>query len=123
MRRALHALAALVALAGCASGGPRGERAYAAALPPEVRASYDVFAARCSKCHSLARPLDSGIDDDAYWALYVERMRRQPSSGISPADRAPILAFLHYYAAEQRAKRGRGPSEPDASTDASGGAP
>jgi hypothetical protein len=31
------------------------------------------------------------------WADYVDRMRRQPGSGISPADTRPILRFLHYY--------------------------
>jgi hypothetical protein len=104
MHRALKAMALLGALAGCARG-PRSDAGYAAQLPPDVRASYEVFASRCSKCHSLARPLDSGIADDASWALYVERMRRQPGSGISVADEAPILAFLHYYAAEQRQHR------------------
>lgn len=94
----------LAAVAAC-SAGPRTEAAYAAQLPTEVRGSYEVFAQRCSKCHSLARPLDSGIDDDGYWAMYVDRMRRQPASGISLADRPPILAFLHYYALEQRKRK------------------
>jgi hypothetical protein len=116
MRRALLALAFLFAVGGCSSG-PRSNSGYAARLPPEVRASYDVFARRCSKCHSLARPLDSGIDDDAYWAMYVDRMRRQPASGISIADRAPILAFLHYYALDQRARKATRSNATDASAD------
>ena len=66
-------------------------------LPAEVRPDYALFARRCSKCHQLARPLGSGIRDDATWADYVDRMRRQPSSGISRADTVPILRFLHYY--------------------------
>jgi hypothetical protein len=74
----------------------------AAALPSNVRADYLVFAQRCSKCHSLARPLNSGIDNDEYWKRYVERMRRQPASGISVADTVPILRFLHAYSSEQR---------------------
>ena len=69
----------------------------AAQLPAEVQPDYAVFARRCSKCHQLARPLGSGIHDDALWADYVDRMRRQPGSGISPADTKPILRFLHYY--------------------------
>lgn len=75
-------------------------------LPPTVVPDYEVFAARCSKCHSLARPLQSGITDDAFWAKYVERMRRQPSSGISHGDVTVILRFLHYYSEEQRKARG-----------------
>ena len=56
---------------------------------------------RCSKCHSLARPLNSGIIDDGYWKLYVARMRRQPGSGISLEDTDQILRFLHYYSMEE----------------------
>jgi len=80
------------------------------AQPANVRADYEVFAQRCSKCHSLSRPLESGITDDAYWAEYVERMRRQPGSGISPADVPPILRFLHYYSSDQRRRRHAGGS-------------
>jgi hypothetical protein len=107
------ALAVLGPMVACANG-PRSDSAYVAQLPAEVRESYEVFAHRCSKCHSLARPLDSGIDDDAYWAMYVDRMRRQPASGISVADRAPILVFLHYYAEQQRAKKAPRPAAADA---------
>lgn len=74
--------------------------------PAGVRADYTVFAQRCSKCHSLARPLESGIDSDEYWRMYVERMRRQPGSGISVADTVPILRFLHAYSLEVRRRKG-----------------
>jgi hypothetical protein len=96
----------LVLLAACA--GAHTEREYAARVPEPLRASYEVFAQRCSKCHSVARPLDSGIDDDEHWARYVDRMRRQQGSGISVADVQPILEFLRYYAAEQRQRRAAG---------------
>jgi hypothetical protein len=75
-------------------------------VPPGLQADYALFAQRCSKCHSLARPLTSGIDDDEYWKRYVERMRRQPGSGISPEDEPAILRFLHYYSDEQKKKKG-----------------
>jgi len=68
-----------------------------AQLTAEIRGDYAVFAQRCSKCHSLARPLYSTIDHDSWWEAYVNRMRRQPGSGIAPGDVAPILRFLHYY--------------------------
>ncbi len=73
-------------------------------LPPDLRDDYGVFAERCSKCHPLARPLTSGIDDDDYWKHYVERMRRQPGSGIAPEDEPAILRFLHYYSEQQKKK-------------------
>ncbi|HET6147506.1 MAG TPA: hypothetical protein VFH68_08215 [Polyangia bacterium] len=85
---------------GCASSGREGLDV--AQLPEVVRPDYQLFARRCSKCHSLARPLRSGITDDEVWIAYVNRMRRQPGSGISPQDAAPILRFLHYYSSEQR---------------------
>jgi hypothetical protein len=73
-------------------------------VPASERADYEVFAERCSKCHSLARPLNSGISDDHYWRFYVEKMRRQPGSGITEADKAPILRFLHWYSESQKTK-------------------
>ena len=102
--RALVALAVLV-LAACASTANR-EGLDVAQLPVEVRADYDLFARRCSKCHALARALNSGIHDDAMWIAYVNRMRRQPGSGISPQDTEPILRFLHYYSLEQQRDSG-----------------
>jgi mono/diheme cytochrome c family protein len=84
----------------------RGDGLDPSKVPGEVRAEYELFAQKCSKCHSLARPLQSGIDNDEYWKEYVERMRRQPGSGISPQDGQVILRFLRYYAAEQRKRKG-----------------
>jgi hypothetical protein len=113
---ALCAYAALFAGSFACTGGQEPE---AAALPSKLRADYLVFAQRCSKCHSLARPLNSGIDSDEYWKMYVERMRRQPASGISVADTVPILRFLHAYSIEQRKKKesqldDQPPTAPDA---------
>jgi hypothetical protein len=87
--------------------GCSGERAEVGALAQraDAREDYRVFAARCSKCHSLARPLNSGIDDDEYWKLYVARMRRQPASGISPEDAVAILRFLHLFSVEERRRK------------------
>ena len=91
----------------CAAHEP-AEGLTASALPESVRSDYEVFAQRCSKCHSLARPLQSGITEDAFWKEYVERMRRQAGSGISPSDEEPILRFLHYYSLEEKRRRGGG---------------
>jgi hypothetical protein len=87
----------------CSAG--RSEGLDATSLPPDVRPDYELFAERCSKCHSLARPLESGITDDAFWKEYVERMRRQPGSGISPADEERILRFLHYYSLQKKERQ------------------
>ncbi len=96
---------------GCANVvARRGDGLDVASLPAEQRADYALFAVRCSKCHSLSRPLDSGISSDEYWARYVEKMRLQPGSGISPEDSVNILRFLRYYAAQMRAKQASGAS-------------
>lgn len=104
--------------AALACGGPRSEGLDASKLPENVREDYAIFEQRCSKCHSLARPLGAGIRDDDEWALYVNRMRLQPGSGITTADQERILRFLRHHAAELR-KRDEGRSSPatvDAST-------
>jgi hypothetical protein len=100
-----RAIITVLWLAGCATGRSR-EGLDPSQVPAEVRADYDLFALRCSKCHSLSRPLNSGIDDDQVWINYVARMRRQPGSGISFDDGQRILRFLHYYALEQRRLKG-----------------
>jgi len=66
-------------------------------LPTELRASYALFESRCSKCHTIARPLNAPIRDATHWELYVARMRRTPGSGISVRDAQQILRFLTYY--------------------------
>ncbi|MBX3190767.1 MAG: hypothetical protein KF819_27465 [Labilithrix sp.] len=100
MKRFVIALFALVALAACT--GSRTEGLDPSKVPDDVRGDYQRFAHKCSKCHSLARPLTSGITDDEQWAMYVNRMRRQPGSGISMADQEVILRFLRWYAADLR---------------------
>jgi hypothetical protein len=130
LRRLAVACALFWLLPACSA--ERGEN-YDLASRADVREDYRVFAARCSKCHSLARPLNSGIDDDEHWRMYVERMRRQPGSGITLEDTVPILRFLHQYSLEERRKkaerRGDGVESPppapsgSAAPDASSGAP
>jgi hypothetical protein len=103
--RCLAVAAATVAcgaVASCSSSRSEGG-IEAASLPPDVRSDYAMFARRCSKCHSLARPLSAGITDDEFWREYVERMRRQPASGITRSDEEPILRFLHYWSHKERA--------------------
>lgn len=107
MKRPLALLLAALSIVSCALH-ENAEGLATSTLPDEVRTDYEVFAQRCSKCHSLARPLESGITDDAFWKEYVERMRRQPGSGISISDEEPILRFLHYYSLEEKRKRGGG---------------
>jgi cytochrome c5 len=107
---AIAAAAATFIAAGC-SGVPH-DAVDRSKMPPDVRTAYDVFTRKCSKCHSLARPLSAGITDDDEWARYVSRMRRQPGSGITVDDQEVILQFLRYYAAEQRLKANKSGGAP-----------
>jgi hypothetical protein len=86
------------------------------ALPPDVAKSYDLFAHKCSRCHTLARPLSANITEVGHWREYVARMRRQSGSGISADDAETILVFLKYYTDEklraQAEKKGPAPAAP-----------
>jgi predicted small secreted protein len=90
-------------VSACAAS--RGDGIDVSTLPDQaLRDDYSVFAQRCSKCHSLARPLGSGITDDEYWRRYVKRMKQMPSSGITSLDEPAILRFLHWYSEGERKK-------------------
>ena len=110
-KRAHMAIAALaIALGSCATDsvgrvmGLSDERV--SQLPQEVRPAYDVFAFKCSRCHSLSRPLNAQIYDVPHWRAYVARMRKHAGSAISEGDAEVILRFLGYWA-EQKTKERR----------------
>ena len=85
--------------AACAGGREerRGDTVDVSTYPPEIQRAYHVFALRCSRCHTLARPLNAHIHDPQHWIRYVRRMRRQPGSGIDQTNADLILTFLLYY--------------------------
>jgi hypothetical protein len=114
LRAFVSILVVAVLLGGSGCSGERPAEVEAATSTPGLREDYAVFAVRCSKCHSLARPLNSGIDDDEYWKAYVAKMRRQPGSGISLDDSVVILRFLHAFSIELRRKKGLLVDAPDA---------
>jgi hypothetical protein len=113
----LSVLGLLLGAASCRYEPPRFEGLDPRTMPVEVRDDYALFALRCSKCHSLSRPLQSGITNDDFWAEYVERMRRQPGSDITLEDRIPILRFLHFFSTGQLAKRDFHPTLPEPARD------
>ena len=64
--------------------------------PEPVQNDYVVFAKRCSKCHTTARPLNSIYASPEMWSRYVTKMWRKTGSGISHQDAKQILEFLVY---------------------------
>ena len=62
----------------------------------EMQELYPLYARKCSKCHTLARSINSEYRGDD-WNRYVARMSRKPNSGISPGTGDRILSFLKYH--------------------------
>jgi len=63
--------------------------------PPEIQKDYKLFSGKCSKCHTLARPLNTTMTKEE-WSRYVKRMMHKPNSGISGKDGKAIFDFLVY---------------------------
>jgi len=64
--------------------------------PEEMQENYEIFASRCSKCHTLSRPINSDYALPDEWSRYVKRMMRKPGSGITPKEGKKIYEFLAY---------------------------
>ena len=64
--------------------------------PKEQQANYLVFAEKCSKCHTLARPINSLYALPEEWSAYVDKMRHKKRSGIDDDTQKIVTAFLIY---------------------------
>ena len=87
-------------LAGCiSSSGRRGglTAAQVEKIPKELVSDYVLFSKRCSRCHTLSRPINAPISSVQHWVAYVNRMRLNPGSGISPKDAKRIVRFLDHW--------------------------
>ena len=67
------------------------------AYTEDLQRAYEVFAIKCSKCHSLARPINARVSDPAFWRTYVDKMARRAGSGINERSGQEITAFLEHY--------------------------
>ena len=74
--------------------------------PPEQQKQYKLFSDKCSKCHTLARPINTAMSDPE-WARYVKRMMHKPNSGISDSQGKTIFEFLAY---DQATRKDKNPS-------------
>lgn len=110
----LIALALMAAALGIAGQQPSSEERLAkfdsgpdsidvSGYPADMKEGYELFASRCSKCHSLARPINSDYALPEEWSRYVKRMMRKPGSGISPKDGKKIYEFLTYDSSVRKA--------------------
>lgn len=71
--------------------------------PPEMQKAYKVFASKCSKCHTIARPINTTMTR-AEWERYVKRMMHKPNSGIGEKQGKEIFDFVMYDEAHRKAQ-------------------
>jgi hypothetical protein len=69
------------------------------AYPDQQKKNYDMYSAKCSKCHPLARSVNARFGAQE-WKRYMKRMIRRPNSGINEEQAANIYDFLKYYSAK-----------------------
>jgi hypothetical protein len=110
---AAFALATVGVALSCATtvSNRTGDSLDVSQYPPDIRDAYKVFAVRCSRCHTLARPLNARIRDPEQWVRYVQRMRLNPASGITAKNGETILRFLLYYMQQREAEHGEQDTE------------
>jgi hypothetical protein len=67
--------------------------------PGAQQKQYDVYAAKCAKCHPLARSVNARFNSTD-WKRYMKRMIRRPNSGINEEQAAQIFEFLKFYSVQ-----------------------
>ncbi len=72
----------------------------ASSFPEAQKKRYKMFASKCSKCHTLARPINTD-KSKGEWKQYVKRMMNKPDSGISPKQGKQIYKFLKFWQANK----------------------
>lgn len=76
------------------------EEADVSGYPVDQQANYRVFKSACSRCHTLARPLNAPIVGRRSWEFYVFRMhvrgQRRFGTVFNKEDEKAILDFLAY---------------------------
>jgi hypothetical protein len=73
------------------------------AYPPALQKTYQMFRTKCSKCHTIARPINTTMPR-AEWERYVKRMMHKPNSEINQAQGKEIFGFLLHDELERKAK-------------------
>jgi cytochrome c553 len=74
--------------------------------PEEQQKAYKVFTDKCSKCHTIARPINTTMTKEQ-WEMYVKRMMHKPNSGINNNQGKEIFEFLAY---DQQTRKDKNPS-------------
>ncbi|OGO35578.1 MAG: hypothetical protein A2147_00990 [Chloroflexi bacterium RBG_16_57_8] len=69
--------------------------------PKPYQERYKLFSKRCSKCHTLARPINTNFEPSK-WEKYVKRMMRKKDSGIKSEEGEKIWQFLMFDTKERK---------------------
>ena len=75
--------------------------------PAPMQKDYKLFVDKCSKCHTIARPINTTMTKPE-WERYVKRMMHKPNSGISNNQGKDIFEFLAY---DQQMRKDKTPSK------------
>ncbi|MDE3165928.1 MAG: photosystem P840 reaction-center cytochrome c-551 [Acidobacteriota bacterium] len=75
--------------------------------PAEMQSAYKMFSSKCSKCHTIARPINTKMTREE-WERYVKRMMHKPNSGISDKQGKEIFEFVVYDQANRKDKNPNG---------------
>jgi cytochrome c1 len=89
-------------LAACSFGPPNSIDV--SSYPADMQGRYTLFAHKCSRCHSLERPLQAHVGANG-WGDYVRRMSRHPGAGISDDEQREIATFLQYHSKREAERR------------------
>lgn len=73
------------------------------AYSAKMQEAYELFTNKCSRCHTVARPINSTFMPEE-WRKYVYKMMRKPGSGLTPKTAEEIIRFL-IYDAQHREKK------------------
>ena len=63
--------------------------------PQKMQELYELFTRKCSRCHTVARPINSTFTSEE-WRKYVHKMRQKPGSGLTLKTAEQIIEFLIY---------------------------
>ncbi len=74
--------------------------------PAAQQKAYKLFDSKCSKCHTIARPINTSMTKPE-WERYVKRMMHKPNSGISDNQGKEIFEFLAY---DQQMRKDKNPT-------------
>jgi len=83
--------------------GPNTIEIYA--YPADKKDDYALFRSRCSRCHTLARPINAPYASRENWTEYVKKMNKRSGNVLLAADEEKrIVDFLVFDAKQRKTK-------------------